>query len=131
MEFFNAIGRIFTGTHNGQDERARVQRQFQEWEDKRKAEEEKKRAEAAAKAEREDRYGQEAESFRRSEALISSFQTEIIPFQKPTAPVQSLTNKTSNKCERCDIVIPTGLSSSTVILSRNVSAMCTYLSVGS
>jgi hypothetical protein len=81
---------------------------------------ERERAEARAKAERNDRIDQDRENFQRAEALVASFQTESIPFKKPTAPTLSLTNKLSSECVNCDIVIPPGLSSSTVILSRNI-----------
>jgi hypothetical protein len=100
-------------------------------------------AEFQANLEREERQRAEAERQRAEEdRLLQEFQAKLkraeeeeqrklaaeeaarikanTPFQKPTPPTLALTNKLSNQCQRCDIVIPPGLSSSSVILSRNI-----------
>jgi hypothetical protein len=83
-------------------------------EDRKRQEEENRRIEAA-------RLKREAEERKRAEEQAAYIKANT-PFQKPTAPTLALTNKLSKPCVNCDIVIPPGLSSSTVILSRNIIA---------
>jgi hypothetical protein len=119
MNLFDSIVKAFGGKTNAEfarEMREKMERDLKEYEERL----ERERAEAKAKEEINDRRRQDGENFQRAEALVASFQTESIPFKKPTAPTLSLTNKLSSECVNCDIVIPPGLSSSTVILSRNI-----------
>jgi hypothetical protein len=118
--------------NRSQEEEDRFRREGEEMERKER-EEERVRAEEAARKAEEDRKRQEEEN-RRIEAARLKREAEErkraeeeaayikanTPFQKPTAPTLSLTNKLSKPCLNCDIVIPPGLSSSTVILSRDI-----------
>jgi hypothetical protein len=75
-------------------------------------------AEAARKAE-EDRKRQEEENRRRAEEEAARIRANA-PFRKPIGPRLSLTNKESGDVNNMTIKIPPGLSSSTVILSRDI-----------
>jgi hypothetical protein len=119
MGLLDTIVKAFGGKTTDEfirEQREKMEREYKEYQERL----ERERAEAKAKEEINDRRRQDGENFQRAEALVSSFQTESIPFKKPTAPTLSLTNKLSSECVNCDIVIPPGLSSSTVILSRNI-----------
>jgi hypothetical protein len=119
MNIFDGLSKLIYGKTNAEfarEQQEKWEREYKEYQERL----ERERAEAKAKAEINDRRRQDGENFQRAEALVASFQTESIPFKKPTAPTLSLTNKLSSECVYCDIVIPPGLSSSTVILSRNI-----------
>ena len=85
----------------------------------RKAEEDRKRQEEEDRIREQQRLKREAEERIRAEEEAAYIKANT-PFQKPTAPTLALTNKLSKPCLNCDIVIPPGLSSSTVILSRDI-----------
>lgn len=101
------------------------QKKIDDERERQRAEEERQRAEQdRLRQEEEARRKREAEEEERKRAAAAAEEAERIkantPFQKPTPPTLALTNKRSNQCQRCDIVIPPGLSSSTVILSRHI-----------
>jgi hypothetical protein len=96
-----------------EEERARAE------EAARKAEEDRKRQEEENRIREQQRLKREAEERIRAEEEAAYIKANT-PFQKPTAPTLALTNKLSRPCLNCDIVIPPGLSSSTVILSRDI-----------
>ena len=107
--------------NRSQEDEDRFRREGEEMERKEReeAEAERQRAEEAARKAEEDRKRQEEENRRREEEA-AALRKANTPFQKPTPPTLALTNKRSNQCVNCDIVIPPGLSSSTVILSRHI-----------
>jgi hypothetical protein len=107
-----------TTQSRSQEEDDRFWREYEEA-DRKEKEEERVRAEEAARKAEEDRKRQE-ETKRLIEEEKAAFRKTTIPFKKPSAPTLSLTNKLSKPCLNCDIVIPPGLSSSTVILSRDI-----------
>lgn len=107
------------------EENERIHAEFQanlEREERQRAEEERQRAEQdRLRQEEEARRKRAAEEEQRKRAEEEAARIKAnTPFQKPTPPTLALTNKRSNQCQRCDIVIPPGLSSSTVILSRHI-----------
>jgi hypothetical protein len=98
-----------------EEERARAEEAARKAEEDRKRQEEENRRIEAARLKR------EAEARKRAEEEAAYIKANT-PFQKPAAPTLALTHKLSRPCLNCDIVIPPGLSSSTVILSRNILA---------
>jgi hypothetical protein len=105
-----------------EQERAREEQERKRAEEAaRKAEEDRKRQEEENRRIEAARLKREAEERKRAEEQAAYIKANT-PFKKPPAPTLALTNKLSKPCVNCDIVIPPGLSSSTVILSRNILA---------
>ena len=96
------------------EEEERFWREAEEMERK-----EREEAEAARQRAEADRLRQEERKKRREEAEARRRKAKE-PFIRPSGPPLALSNQTSRQCQRCDIVIPPGLSSSTVILSRDI-----------
>jgi hypothetical protein len=94
------------------------QQAFSERVDREIAETQRKEAEAAAAAAEADRKRQEEEKRKRDEEEANRLRT-IEDFKKPFPPTLALTNKTSFMTKG-SIEIQAGLSSSTVILSRDI-----------
>jgi hypothetical protein len=103
------------------EEQEREQERKRAEEAARKAEEDRKRQEEENRRIEAARLKREAEERKRAEEQAAYIKANT-PFKKPAAPTLALTNKLSKPCLNCDIVIPPGLSSSTVILSRNILA---------
>jgi hypothetical protein len=80
---------------------------------------ERTRAEEAARKAEADRKRQEEEEARKLQEFLAEIKAKA-DFVKPSSPTLQLKVETSGACGSCDITIQPGLSSSTVILSRDI-----------
>jgi hypothetical protein len=109
------------GQSSSRNSNAQREQQARAAQQAREAQERRQREEAAAARARAeaDRKRQEEEKRRRDEEEAARIKANA-PFRKPTPPRLALTNKEAGNVNNMTITIAPGLSSSTVILSRDI-----------